>query len=359
MRSMFAQTEGLGVATRNLPNTASMRSPSAQTEGLAAATRNLPNAVSMRSLFAQTEGLSAAVRTLPNIASMRSLFAQAEGLAAATRFGGIPSMLANLTPITSLPVASSSVLHEAVSRFSQISSAYLKQADIASIVNPMRFGITSSELIGSRGLGVSTAVDRFGVAALSIQVGDGRSIDRAETARILSESVRATSDVLRHAFPATERGAPPFLVSIDELDEQGIARNKRAYAALLAFELKIRRLIVASLERKYGHKWIKTRVPGDIRAAWQEKKAAAADAGNADEPLINYADFTDYVKIIVRADNWKECFESIFGRKELVQESLLRLHPLRLKTMHARILSEDDELWLRSELRLMIKRIDC
>lgn len=40
--------------------------------------------------------------------------------------------------------------------------------------------------------------------------------------------------------------------------------------------------------------------------------------------------------IIQRNDNWKILFEPLFHRKEDVVESLQRLAPLRVDTMHAR-----------------------
>lgn len=77
--------------------------------------------------------------------------------------------------------------------------------------------------------------------------------------------------------------------------------------------------------------------------------------GNRHRPLIAYADFTDYERILVRADNWKAAFEAVFHRKEALRESLQRLYPIRLCTMHARLISQDDELYLYVEVKRLLK----
>jgi hypothetical protein len=48
---------------------------------------------------------------------------------------------------------------------------------------------------------------------------------------------------------------------------------------------------------------------------------------------------------------------AIFGRKEDVQESFLRLFPVRVCTMHARIILLDDELLLQVETRRILRAI--
>ena len=107
-----------------------------------------------------------------------------------------------------------------------------------------------------------------------------------------------------------------------------------------------------------GENWIKHRVPGDMCRQWKNKQAKALDEGESKQPLIAYADFTDYERIIVRRDNWDKIFASVFRRKSLVQESLQRLYPIRVCTMHARIISQDDELYLHAETTRLLSAMD-
>lgn len=85
------------------------------------------------------------------------------------------------------------------------------------------------------------------------------------------------------------------------------------------------------------------------------KTSKARDVGEPESPLIAYADFTDYVQIIIRKDNWDAVFEPIFKRRMLVQESFQRLYPIRICTMHARFITQDDELYLLVETQRLLK----
>ena len=76
--------------------------------------------------------------------------------------------------------------------------------------------------------------------------------------------------------------------------------------------------------------------------------------GDREWPLIAYADFTDYERIIVRNDNWNAVFKQTFRRKEFVRESFQRLYPIRLSTMHARVITQEDLLYLLVETKRLL-----
>ncbi len=90
---------------------------------------------------------------------------------------------------------------------------------------------------------------------------------------------------------------------------------------------------------------------------WESKRAEALAKGEPEQPLIAYADFSDYIKIIERRDNWTRVFKAVFGRPEDVRESFVRLFPIRICTMHARIITLDDELLLRVAIRRVLRAI--
>lgn len=94
-----------------------------------------------------------------------------------------------------------------------------------------------------------------------------------------------------------------------------------------------------------------------MRKVWLEKRQKALDSGEPEHPLIAYADFTDYLPLITRADNWREVFAPIFKRVTSVQESFQRLYPIRICTMHARLIEQDDELYLHVEVRRILSAI--
>ena len=134
-------------------------------------------------------------------------------------------------------------------------------------------------------------------------------------------------------------------------------RNNAAHDRLQRFETHVRRFIDELMTAAIGKNWIKHRVSGPMRQQWGDKRVDALARGETEGPLIAYADFTDYEEIIVRDDNWKEVFRAVFGRKTLVHESFQRLYPIRVCTMHARIITQDDELFLHAETRRILAAI--
>lgn len=140
-------------------------------------------------------------------------------------------------------------------------------------------------------------------------------------------------------------------------EEDGFRRTNAAHDRLLRFETHLRRFIDTRMSAAFGVEWPKQRVPSDTYAKWLEKRQKAADSGEAPRPLVAYADFTDYERILLRKDNWDAVFKAVFRRQESVRESLQRLYPVRLCTMHARLITQDDELLLFVEVKRLLKAI--
>ena len=137
-------------------------------------------------------------------------------------------------------------------------------------------------------------------------------------------------------------------------DESAFGRTNDAHDKLQRLEVELRRFIEAVLSTEYGPQWTKRAVPGPTLDDWKDKQEKARCHTDVPHTLISYADFTDYERIICRRDNWKH-FEPFFGRRESVLESLQRLYPIRVDTMHARMITQDDELFLLVEY----KRLTC
>ncbi len=138
-------------------------------------------------------------------------------------------------------------------------------------------------------------------------------------------------------------------------EEDGLVRTNAAHDRLLRVERLLRKFIDRQLTRAFGPDWAKHRLPNGVYDNWQEKKRKAEEAGAEERPLIEYSDFTDYAPILCRRDNWREVFRAFFGREESVRETFQRLHPVRLDVAHARLITQDDELLLRVEVRRLEK----
>ncbi len=150
--------------------------------------------------------------------------------------------------------------------------------------------------------------------------------------------------------------APPVETAGDEGEEAAFERTNKAHNWLLRFETQLRRFIDERMRAAFGEKWPQHRLPNGFYERWIEKHSKAG-ARASEVPLIAFADFTEYLAIIVRRDNWREVFAPYFEREEAVRESFQRLYPIRLDTMHARLITTDDELFLYVEVRRIMQAI--
>jgi hypothetical protein len=187
----------------------------------------------------------------------------------------------------------------------------------------------------------------------------------------IDESPRKLDTPMRSLAASVQEDVPladMSLTSSDECEERLVENrlsgrkfnsNEMAevYDLLSEFEQNIRRFIDQKMSAAYGPDWVRKKVHKNIWQGWQDRQVTAALAGEYCGSLIDYADFGDYANIISQKDNWIEVFKQHFGRVESVKESLYRLHPVRVCTMHARVLPPDLRLVLKVEVMQLSKRI--
>lgn len=157
--------------------------------------------------------------------------------------------------------------------------------------------------------------------------------------------------------PVTRYGGG-LLVIPDDTDSDVPATNQESYAQIFRLETNLRRFIDELMTACFGDDWAKHQTPAGMYGGWKAKAKTARDNGEQPQPLINHADFSDYILIIERNDNWKQVFQPVFGRKADIQESLIRLGPVRICTMHARVVTSDDHLIILVEARRILKALE-
>ena len=254
-----------------------------------------------------------------------------------------------------------------------MSNPWLDARNLASSIN----GFTELQGIG-RALQISSPFDERISEKLRVDLGDWQEVVPIDETSLL-DPVSRTSFYLDRglnpsltAFPASAfiesteiAGLRDPITTTDESpnhqelddEESAFIRTNAAHDKLMRFETMIRQFIEERMRSECGDKWIKQRVPAAIRQSWEQKRQATLEAGGEDWPLIAFADFTDYIPIITRRDNWEGVFASIFKRSESIRESFQRLYPIRICTMHARLITQDDELYLLVETKRILKAI--
>jgi len=138
--------------------------------------------------------------------------------------------------------------------------------------------------------------------------------------------------------------------------------KKVPYETLQRLENALRESISKELSKITPDWWVQ-RVPSDVRQHAEERKVRSENLWpwhqEKDLPLIYYVDFPDYIRIIIRKDNWKETFSSKFKDKEAVSAKLRELEPIRNDIAHSRDVSaqarEKLEIYVREIIAAMQK----
>lgn len=145
----------------------------------------------------------------------------------------------------------------------------------------------------------------------------------------------------------------PLSPEIETSQNEAIEFNKNAYTHLFKFEIFVRAFINNKMVAQYGEDWPKRQLPAGMMDDWMDKKSRYKNSRQEEYngPLIDFADFTQYELIITRKDNWNCIFKPFFKRPENVRETFQRLGPLRIDTMHSRLISRQDYLLLFVELK--------
>lgn len=168
------------------------------------------------------------------------------------------------------------------------------------------------------------------------------------------EEMLDLSGLLFEPPPLDQRYGDP-VAALEHQDVGELERVRRAYDWLHRFERQLRAFIDRVMSGQFGSNWPRHRVPPDVYQRWLQQQQGAELRGSTGLPLIAYADFTDYEKIICRKDNWRDAFCRLFLRQENVRESFQRLYPVRNCAMHARPVTQEDELYLYVEIRRLAK----
>lgn len=278
----------------------------------------------------------------------------------------------------------------------QIAAEVMKQSSLASAVfdtqeqlkNAMR-GLNSpwaqvdGEFASARAisdlLAIGRGIDKFGgfdesfARALRPALGDWRDAPIPTVSELLNPT-------LRFGF-YQDRGFDPRLTNLpaktfdefldlsglhapsndqevnddQETIEDGDELAQQAFVMLRRFEIKLRRFIDSAMSDVFGEEWYEQQVPSNKLEQWRAKRDKEVADGLPEQRLIDYADFTDYRVIIETNENWQRVFKPVFRRKEDVQESLVRLYPVRIATMHARPVTQADRLLLHFEVTRVLR----
>lgn len=166
-----------------------------------------------------------------------------------------------------------------------------------------------------------------------------RSYSAEELKEVLEKKLREQGPKLRTEEPVRVLG-----LLGGPLEGQWI--DPEAFKMLRTLETEIRSFVKSSLEKAVGENWWQDRVPLDIRTKAEERmdkeeRIYQWHVEEDEEPMV-YVDFSGYVQIILRKNNWRELFKDTFEKEERIKTKLQELEPIRNKVFHSRRISRED-----------------
>lgn len=139
-----------------------------------------------------------------------------------------------------------------------------------------------------------------------------------------------------------------------------ISRDERLqlYDEVGTFELEFRQFIKDELTKEFDDLWLEKGVSVAVRKKWtQRRKQEVKEGLEPETEIINYADFSDYKKVII--DNWDKIFMRCFQDKKKLVVRLDDLNIVgRRPVMHVRKVDKEKTAvarhainWIRSKTR--------
>jgi len=134
--------------------------------------------------------------------------------------------------------------------------------------------------------------------------------------------------------------------------------SQEDYAALNELETSLRQYVEEAL-LKISPRWWKERIPPEVQQRADERKSDEEARpwpwyGKGSESLMCYVDFSDYIEIMKRRDNWRDCFGKAFSNQTQLFASLERLEPIRNAVAHNRALTPDQKMTLSIERKFLL-----
>jgi hypothetical protein len=272
--------------------------------------------------------------------------------------------LESLRALTDLPASTTARLGETMAKFAQIEEAASKSARLGETM--AKFAQMEEAASKSGRLGETLAASLAATDAMSKKVVELQGMDQllnsisriSVPTRVLDASlIRSgldTATIHTSAYvPRLPRAKPaPTQAESDQ------RRLLDAYDSLLKFEFEMRDLITTRLTARVGPRWWKLRIPTDVVEDCEVRKAEKEKPGGTSHHPLYYAYPDDYKKIILRRDNWPECFQPVFRSKTEVEFYFLCVAAARPDIAHARPLDGTVFTKFVTSVRWIINAID-
>jgi len=134
----------------------------------------------------------------------------------------------------------------------------------------------------------------------------------------------------------------------------------RVFERLYAVEIVMREFTRETLAQSFGHGWRKRCIPSDVKEKMKrgiDQERTRAWYRVVPHDSLYYCDFADLKKIVLKRDNWEGAFKRFFHDDSVFEGVLQQLEPIRNRTAHNRLVSENDVESVTAALALLCEKL--
>jgi len=136
------------------------------------------------------------------------------------------------------------------------------------------------------------------------------------------------------------------------------AAREDAQRLISQFEILIRNFLSTKLSNKFGSDIVRCLPERILTAALSKlRKEQRVNEPISVRSVLDYVEFSEYLKIITSSNNWDACFVNIFPSVSWIDTKLKEIANIRNKCMHSRGLSKHDFEKLKVEIRDVMSKI--
>ncbi len=136
------------------------------------------------------------------------------------------------------------------------------------------------------------------------------------------------------------------------------AAREDAQRLISQFEISIRNFLSTKLSNEFGSDAVRGLPERILNAALSKlRKEQGVNEPISVRSVLDYVEFSEYLKIITSSNNWDACFVDIFSNASWIDTKLKDIADIRNKSMHSRGLSKHDFEKLKVEIRDVMSKI--
>ncbi|MCE5237813.1 hypothetical protein LLH23_04915 [bacterium] len=139
-----------------------------------------------------------------------------------------------------------------------------------------------------------------------------------------------------------------------------MARQATVSNLLFLIENALRGVVVREMEAVHGARWWEKRMAPEVKSKVIGRQMGERLGSGLSWSLshaVAYLDLPDLKQLIVKKDNWRDCFSKLFGQADYVEGEMALLEPIRNRVAHSRFVTDEDALRTKATWQYVLSAV--